>query len=60
MLNIRHLMRMAKWARRPPSMRQVKIGAAILALCFAIFAVEYFIGWPEALTIERAPKYKPN
>ncbi len=59
-MNPRLLLRMAKWARRPPSMRQVKIGAAILAICFAIFAVEYFIGWPDALTMERAPKYKPN
>ncbi|OUS21877.1 hypothetical protein DI396_04990 [Litorivita pollutaquae] len=59
-MNPRHLLRMAKWARKPPSMRQVKIGVSILLICMMIFAVEYFIGWPDALTMERVPKYKPD
>ena len=44
------LLRMARWVRRPPSERAVKVVLAIVALCFALFAIELVWGWPEALT----------
>jgi hypothetical protein len=47
------LMRMAKWARNPPSWARVKLVTGVIALCFAIYAIEYFWGWPEALTPQR-------
>ncbi|AKO96622.1 hypothetical protein MALG_01437 [Marinovum algicola DG 898] len=47
------LYRMSLWARRPPSARQVMLVLAVIAVCLAIYAVERWVGWPEALTAER-------
>ena len=47
-MTVRWLLRMARWARNPPSMRRVVLVLGIVAVCLALFAVEYFIGWPEA------------
>jgi len=44
------LLRMAKWARKPPSAKRVKLVAGVLALCLVLFAIEYIWGWPDALT----------
>ncbi|CUH62543.1 hypothetical protein TG4357_00169 [Thalassovita gelatinovora] len=46
------LFRMSKWARNPPSERQVKLVLAVIAVCFMIYAVERWIGWPDWMTIE--------
>ncbi|WP_417526110.1 hypothetical protein [Marinovum sp.] len=46
-------LRMARWARNPPSARQVKLVLAVIAACIALWAVERYVGWPEALTAER-------
>jgi hypothetical protein len=51
MLNPRHFIRMARWARKPPSERRVKFVFAIIALCLIIAGVEALFGWPEALTV---------
>ena len=51
----RWLLRMAKWARRPPSASRVKLVAAVIALCLILFAIERLFGWPEWLTPARAP-----
>jgi hypothetical protein len=32
----------------------VVLGLVVLALCLTLVAVERFVGWPEALTVERA------
>ncbi len=45
-------LRMQRWARKPPSMAQVRVLLVILALCFALLAVEVFWGWPAALTTQ--------
>lgn len=50
------LMRMAKWARRPPSLRQVQIGAVVLALALAIWGLEALGLWPDWARIEKTPR----
>lgn len=47
------LLRMSLWARRPPSAARVKLVLAVIALCLILFAIERWIGWPDALTAER-------
>ncbi len=44
-------LRMARWLRHPPSSGRVKLVLAVIALCLMLFAVEYFIGWPDWLTL---------
>ncbi|MBU2982293.1 hypothetical protein KO498_10790 [Lentibacter algarum] len=56
-MNPWHWLRMAKWARRPPSKSRVKLVFVVLVLCLSIAAVERFIGWPEALTLEKPPRF---
>jgi hypothetical protein len=51
-MNYIWFLRMARWARNPPSPRMVKLVLGVVAACLALFAVEYFIGWPEFLTLE--------
>lgn len=51
MLNPRHFLRMARWARKPPGERRVKFVFGIIALCLIIAGVEALVGWPEALTV---------
>ncbi len=55
-MNIRHFMRMALWAKNPPSVKRAKFIAAILVACLALYAVEYFVGWPDWLTPNATPK----
>ena len=50
----RLLLRAKRLAQNPPSARMVVLGLVVLALCLALVAVERFLGWPEALTVERA------
>ena len=49
-MNMRHFLRMAKWARNPPSEKRVKLGLAVIAICLLLFGIERLIGWPEWLT----------
>lgn len=53
--NMRHAFRMAKWARKPPSEKQVKLFAAIVVICLVLFGIERIFGWPEWLTMENTP-----
>ena len=50
---MRMLMRMRMWAQKPKSEKQVKFLLAIIAACLTLYAVERWIGWPEALTTNR-------
>lgn len=47
---MRHFLRMARWARKPPSAARVKLIFAIIGLGLCLLAVERFIGWPDWLT----------
>ena len=58
MLSPWHWLRMAKWARRPPSASRVKLVFAVLVICLTIAFVERYIGWPEALTLDNQPRIR--
>ncbi len=60
MFSPRHFLRMAKWARHPPSDSRVKLVLGILALCLVLFGIERLIGWPDWLTMANTPRGKIN
>jgi hypothetical protein len=45
------LMRMARWARNPPSPGRVRLVLGVVAACLLIVAIEQVFGWPDALTV---------
>lgn len=49
-MNLTWLLRMAQWARNPPSWGRVKLVAAVVALCLLLVGIEVFLGWPDWLT----------
>ncbi len=49
-------LRMALWARNPPSARRVILVLGVIAVCAALWAIEAIWGWPEVLTPERVPR----
>ena len=52
MLNPRHLLRMSKWARKPPGEKRVKLVIGIIVICLILFAIERWIGVPEWMQME--------
>jgi type II secretory pathway component PulM len=50
-MNPRWLVRMAQWARHPPSERRVLIGLAAFAAVLAIAGIQWLGWWPDALTV---------
>lgn len=59
-MNPRWLFRMARWARNPPGEKRVIFVFAIIAFCLVLFAIEYFIGWPEWLSVQPgAHRWRP-
>ncbi|SLN41789.1 hypothetical protein AQS8620_01638 [Aquimixticola soesokkakensis] len=55
-MNPMHLLRAARWARKPPSAKRVKLVLGVVAICLVLVAIEHVVGWPEALTIESPRK----
>ena len=51
-MNINWLLRMARWARRPPGWRPVRLWLIVIGIGLALFGIEHVLGWPEALTLE--------
>lgn len=47
---LRHLLRMSRWARNPPSDQRVKLVLGLIVLCLAIAGIEYMGWWPEWAT----------
>lgn len=47
---LRHLLRMSRWARNPPSDQRVKLVLGLIVLCVVIAGVEYMGWWPEWAT----------
>ena len=43
---------MARWARRPPGPRTVRLWLIVIGIGLALAGIELFFGWPEALTLE--------
>ena len=50
-MNYTWFVRMARWVRNPPSPTRVKLVLGVIALCFLLFGIEYFFGWPDWLTV---------
>ncbi|CUJ92975.1 hypothetical protein PH7735_01544 [Shimia thalassica] len=48
-MSFRHLIRMSRWARNPPSEKMVIFVFSVIAICFVLFAIERWIGWPDWL-----------
>ncbi len=51
----RMLLRMAQWARNPPSMRQVMIWAVVIAVCLVLAGIEWLGLWPDWLRVNGSP-----
>jgi predicted acyltransferase len=49
-------LRMARWAKKPPSEARVKMVLAIIAICLLIFGYEWLFGWPDWLTPNQVPR----
>jgi hypothetical protein len=49
-INPRHFLHMSRWARKPPSAARVKMVLVVILICAAIFLIERYIGWPDAMT----------
>ncbi len=56
-MTLTRLMRMAKWARNPPSSVRVKLVFAIVAIGITLWGIEQIWGWPETLRVNG--KIKP-
>lgn len=50
------LLRMARWARNPPSPARVKLVLGVVAACLILAGIEWIWGWPEALTPNKFPR----
>lgn len=46
------MMRAKRWVQNPPSPARVKLVFGVIAICLALFAFEYFFGWPDWLASE--------
>ena len=56
----RWLFKMARWAQNPPPMKRVIFVGGILALCLVLAAIETFVGWPDALSLDpKGDRFKP-
>ena len=52
------LIRMAGWARNPPSPGRVKLVIGVIVLCLALYGVEQIWGWPDWLTPNKGGKIR--
>ena len=46
-MNIRHFLRMSRWARNPPSERRVKLVFGLILVCLILAGIEYMGWWPD-------------
>lgn len=46
------LMRAKRWAQKPASEGRVKLVFGVVAICLVIAGIEYFIGWPDWMTVD--------
>ncbi len=45
------LLRMARWARHPPSPGRVRLVLGVIAVCLVLAGIEAIWGWPQWLTV---------
>ena len=55
-MNLRHLLRAARWARNPPSARRVALVLGIVAVCLALAGLEWAGLLPDTLALDPRPK----
>jgi len=59
-VNFFWLLRMRRWAQHPPSPRKVKVVLAVIAICLLLYAIERWVGWPDALNVQPGgPRFRP-
>jgi hypothetical protein len=58
MFDLRWMLRMARWSRRPPSQRKVMLVLGVLVACLALAALPHFGLWPDWLHVNGRPKIK--
>ena len=46
------LLRAKRWAQNPPSEGRVKLVFGVVALCLVVVGIEYFVGWPDWMTVD--------
>ena len=51
-MNIRPLLRLRRWADRPPSVARMKLLALVVAISAAIYALDHFGVWPDWASTE--------
>ena len=51
-MNLRHLLRMSRWAHRPPTAKRVKMVFLVILFCLLLVALERLLGWPDWLTVD--------
>lgn len=52
-------LRIAKWARNPPSDGRVKLLFGVLIVVLLIAGIERFVGWPDWLTLDPQARRGP-
>ncbi|MEZ5685994.1 MAG: hypothetical protein R3D78_08910 [Paracoccaceae bacterium] len=55
MISPHWFLRMARWARNPPSAARVKLVLAVIAIALAIVGIEKLGLWPDWAEAERNP-----
>lgn len=55
-MNMHWLLRMARWARNPPSEGRVKLVLGVIAACLFLAGIEWVWGWPDWLTTQKIPR----
>jgi hypothetical protein len=51
-VNLLWLVRLRRWLRHSPSPRLVIVVLGVVGVMLGLAAVEHFLGWPEALTVD--------
>ena len=59
-MNMRHFLRMARLAKRPPSEKRVKLVFAVIGFCLFLALLEYLGAWPDWATVDRIRRPVPK
>lgn len=57
-MNPRWLLRMSQWARNPPPMSRIILGAVAIGMCLLIAGTEWLGLWPDWLTADSGRRVK--
>jgi len=55
-MNLTWLLRMARWARHPPSAARVRLLLIVMALVFGLWGIEALGLWPDWAQLDRPPR----